>query len=494
MALDRRRIVVIGLMTGTLLAAMESTIVTTAMPTVVTQLGGLSIYSWVFSLYVLTSTVTVPIWGKFSDMYGRRICYQSCILIFLLGSALSGAAQTMPQLIAFRAVQGIGAGGLVPLALTIVGEIFSLEERARYQGLFSGIWGVASIAGPMIGGWLTDHLSWRWIFYINIPIGVLTTLIIGCGLPSVETTRPSIDYAGALTLTISISALLLGFSEIGGAGRIVCLLVASLFLMLFLWAERRASEPILPLQLFRQQIFTTSVFVNFLTGFALLGTIPFLTLFAQGVLQWTATQSGQVMMPLLLGWVALSFLTSRLILKFPIRQMTILGLGVFSVGFILLASVNGSTSRSMLFSGVGLIGMGMGVSSLTLMIAVQNLLPREYLGVVTSSSMFFRNIGATTGAAFMGLLMNLVLDREIHSHIYTNGNSAISTQLQWLAEDINRAFDAGSTSLLSAQTLSLFREALSASIHAVFLVGLLFSFFALTISFWVPSQKQLGEK
>lgn len=488
MALDKRRIVVAGLMIGTLLAAMESTIVTTAMPTVVTQLGGLSVYSWVFSLYILTSTVTVPIWGKISDMYGRRICYQACILIFLLGSALSGAAQTMPQLIAFRAVQGIGAGGLVPLAMTIVGEIFTLEERARYQGLFSGIWGVSSIAGPMIGGWITDNFSWRWIFYINIPIGLLAALVIGYGMSSAEQTRrPVIDYAGAITLSVSISSLLLSFSDVGKAQRAALVATSVVSLVVFIFVERSAREPILPLHLFREKIFTTSVLVNFLTGFAMLGSIPFLTLFAQGVLQWSATESGQVMMPLLLGWVTLSFLTSRLILRFPIRQMTILGLATFFSGFIILAFVNSSTSKVLLFSGVGLMGMGMGVSSLTLMLAVQNLLPREYLGVVTSSTMFFRNIGATTGAAFMGVLMNSILLSQLTALINSGQQASVVKQLEWLSVDINLAFDQHSMSRFTPDTLSVFRQSLSVSIHSVFLVGLFFSLCAFIVAFWIPA-------
>jgi MFS family permease len=272
---SQQKTVTLGVMLGLFLGALESTVVGTAMPTVIASLGGLHIYSWVFSAYILTSTVTVPLWGRLSDLYGRKRFILLGIAIFLIGSALSGAATSMGQLVLFRALQGLGAGALLPLGMTIIGEIYSLEKRARMQGLFSGVWGLASIIGPLIGGFITDHLSWRWVFYINIPFGIAAALLIGLALvePRDHRKSVSIDYAGAITLTLLATLLLvtLGQQDWGILVKLGLLGVCALLVFVFLAVERRASEPIVPLSLFRHRIFSVSSANGFFVGMAMFG-------------------------------------------------------------------------------------------------------------------------------------------------------------------------------------------------------------------------------
>ena len=274
------------------LAALEATVVGTAMPTVIASLGGLELYSWVFSAYLLASTVTVPAWGKLSDLYGRRPLYLLAIFIFLLGSILSGQAQSMMQLIVFRAIQGLGAGGLLPLAMTIVAELYTPVERARVQGFFSGVWGLASIVGPLLGGVITEQISWRWVFYLNIPFGLAAAFIIGTQFveaPS-DGKRREIDVFGMLSFTVSVTLLMLvlvGSEESGGLFSSNNLMLAAgsvIAMMLFVRAEKRAEEPLIPVDLLRQRVFSGAVFNGFLSGMAIFGLISFIPLFVQGVM------------------------------------------------------------------------------------------------------------------------------------------------------------------------------------------------------------------
>src|SRR5215510_12003014 len=292
----RRRVVTAGVMLGMFLAALEATVVGTAMPTVIASLGGLDRYSWVFSAYLLTSTVTVPVWGRLSDLYGRRIPYLIGVAFFLLGSALSGASQSITQLIVFRAIQGLGAGALVPLSLTINGDIYTLVERTRIQGLFSGLWGVASIVGPIVGAVVTEHISWRWVFYLNIPFGLAAAAVVGIALVEPkQSEKPVIDYAGAAWLAICITLLLMALVATGNATsgdwpRIVAESAGALvFGLLFLRSERRAKEPIIPLGLFHIRMIAVGCLTVFLIGTAFFGALSFIPLFVQGALGGTAT-------------------------------------------------------------------------------------------------------------------------------------------------------------------------------------------------------------
>ena len=281
MSTRRRWAVVIGVMTGMAIAALEATVVGTAMPTVIAALGGIAHYSWVFSAYIVTSTVTVPIWGKLSDLYGRRLLYQIGIGVFLLGTLLSGFSHSMTELIIFRAIQGLGAGALVPLGMTIIGDIFTLEERARMQAFFSGVWGLSSVIGPVIGGFITDQLSWQWVFFINLPIGLAAAAIIGVALKEPKgKPKPSIDYLGACLLTLAISMLMLALVEGGSSTATLfspenlALFIGGLILLVvFVWVEQRVADPVIPFRLFKNKTVSVSVLAGFLGGIAMFGVI-----------------------------------------------------------------------------------------------------------------------------------------------------------------------------------------------------------------------------
>lgn len=399
-------------MTGMLLAALEGTVVGTAMPTIVAALGGLAHYSWVFSAYLLTSTVTVPVWGKLSDLFGRRRLFQIGVAVFLVGSAACGLAQSMTQLIVWRAVQGIGAGALVPLAMTIIGDIFTLEERAKMQGLFSGVWGVSSVFGPLLGGFITDQLSWRWVFLINVPVGIAAAAIIGFGLiEQPRETRPKIDYAGATVLTVTVTMLLLVLSDGSSMAaafsvRNLTLVLAMIGLMIwFVRIERRADDPIVPFDLFRNRIVTVAIVVGFLAGIAMFAAITFVPLMAQGVLGTTATEAGSFLTPLMLSWVLASIVGGRLLIRLGSRRLVITGLLFMLAGFAALAMFSRDTPRMLLMGELVLVGAGLGLTMLTLLIAAQHSVPREQLGITTSLNQFSRSIGGAIGVALLGAML-----------------------------------------------------------------------------------------
>lgn len=403
--LFRRRAITAGLLLGMTLGALEATVVSTAMPTVIATLGGLAHYSWVFSAYLLTSTASVPIWGRLSDLYGRRRMYLAGIAVFLLGSALSGAAGSMTQLIVFRAVQGLGAGAVLPLGMTIIGELYTLRERARAQALFSGVWGVSSIAGPLVGGYITDALTWRWVFFLNLPVGVFAAAVIAVAYPAARP-KPgvAVDWTGAALLFASVTALLVALSDATTA--VVPWLLATVILVVaFAMVERRAAEPILPLDLLRHRLISRSLLVAFLSGAAMFGSIAFVPLFVQGVMGGSATEAGQSLTPLFLGWVTMSILSARLAVRIGYRPSIIAGGVALTVGFGILAMLDADTSRATLLAAVLSLGCGMGLSMLPLLLAVQHGVDRSHLGVATSLNQFARSVGSAVGVALMGALL-----------------------------------------------------------------------------------------
>src|SRR6185436_726634 len=363
--MSRNRIILVtaGIMLSLFLASMESTVVATAMPTIVGQLGGLEHYSWVFSAFMLASTTAVPLYGKLSDIYGRRKLYVSAMALFLIGSVWCGLANSMTQLIFARALQGIGAGGIMPLAFILIGAMFSLEQRARMQGLFSGVWGVSSIFGPLLGGFIVDQFSWNWIFYINVIPGLIAGGLVAFGWRDQARSheRPAIDYAGAALLTASVVMLLLGLMESGTYTWILIAGAVFLFIVL-IWVERRAAVPILPLQLFRDGLFATATAHGILTGWALFGSISFIPLFVQAVLGTSATQAGITITPMLLGWVTASIIGTRLMLTIGYRKLGLIGTATFTVGAFLMSTAGMTTSQISLMIFVALMGIGMGLS------------------------------------------------------------------------------------------------------------------------------------
>ena len=400
-----------GVMLSVFLAALESTVVATAMPKVVGSLGGVHIYSWVFSGFLLTSTVTMPLWGRLSDLFGRRPVFLTGLSIFLVGSALSGAAHSMGQLIAFRMLQGLGAGSLMTLGMTIVGELFGLEQRAKMQGYVSGVWGVASLLGPLLGGLLTDHISWRWVFYINLPFGALAILLLKGALPDGERRRHALDYPGLALFSIGVSALLVGIVEAGRVGRwngadvLVPLGLAVATLAAFVVVERRTREPIVPLRLFRHRMVTAASLNGLLSGMAMFGAISFVPLFLQDVSGMSATAAGFVLTPFVLGWVAMSIVSARLVLRVGYRVPVVCGMACLSVAFLLLSRWAPGLSQAAAMRDALVGGIGMGLTFVPMLIAVQSAVPRADLGAATSMTQFFRTIGGAVGLSVMGAVM-----------------------------------------------------------------------------------------
>ena len=410
----RKRWVFVGIMLSIFLAAIESTVVATAMPTVVTSLGGIRIYSWVFSGFLLTQTVTMPLWGRFSDLYGRRPIYLAGLATFLAGSALSGASQNMVQLILFRMVQGLGAGALMTLGYTIIGELYGLERRARMQGYISSVWGLASLMGPWAGGVLTDHVSWRWVFYINLPFGAVAMALIAAALTGAAkpTRRPVVDGVGVGLFAAGVSALLLGIVEAGRVGSwsrpdVVGLLVLGvLVLVAFVVVEQRAVEPIVPLRLFKNRMVLAAVVTRFLAGMAMFGALSFVPLFLQSVTGASATGAGLVLTPFVLGWVVMSVLSARLVLRVGYRTVVVAGMASLTVAFLLFGRWSGTlTSGSAMFD-VLLAGIGMGMVVVPMLIAVQSVVARRDLGAATSLTQFFMSIGGALGLSLMGAVMS----------------------------------------------------------------------------------------
>lgn len=395
---------VAALLLALFMAAMELTVVSTAMPTVVAELGGALHYAWVFTAYMLTTTVTVPIYGKLADLHGRKPVMLVAMGLFLLGSMASGQARTMTQLIIFRAVQGVGAGGVQPIAMTIVGDIFKIEERAKMQGVFGAVWAFAGLVGPLLGGLIVASFSWRWVFYVNVPFGLLSAVVLTVSLvEDIEKHTRKLDVAGALTLAAAVVALLLGTD---GELPSVLLPASVALTALFLWIETRAEEPLLPLQLFGKRILATSSALSALGGGAMVGLVTFVPLYAQGVLGASPTEAGSTIAAMAVTWPVTSAITGRLILGVGFQKLVRAGFFVVAATSIGLAlTVSSGASLNALRVGAAMFGVGMGLANTPLVIAVQTSVGFSQRGVATSSTMFFRNIGGTVAVGAMGVVL-----------------------------------------------------------------------------------------
>ena len=405
-----------GLMVGMLLAALDQTIVSTALKSIVEDFDGLTHYTWVVTAYLLTSTASTPLYGKISDLYGRRPVFQFAIITFLIGSFAAGAATSMTQLIAFRAIQGLGAGGLMSLTFVIIGDIISPRERGKYQGYFGGVWGLSSVAGPLLGGYFSDHAQilgvtgWRWIFYINLPFGIAALIITSMSLHIPKVKREhSIDYLGALLLVSGVSALLLGISVYGpqdgwqSSKTLLTLAAALALILLFIFQESRAKEPILPLTLFKNHTFSVTSVMAFIIGAGMFGAIIMLPLYLQIVKGDSATSAGLKLIPFMIGIVTMSIVSGKMITKHGhYKRFPIIGLALMTVGLAMLSTLTESTPFWQLSIYSILIGAGLGFSMQTIVIALQNSVDFRDLGVATSANTFFRSIGATMGVALFG--------------------------------------------------------------------------------------------
>ena len=482
-----RRTVTAGVMVGIFLAAMESTVVATAMPTVVASLGGLDVYSWVFSSYLLTSTVTVPLWGKLSDLYGRRPFYLAGITLFLIGSVACGFSQTMAQLIWFRGLQGVGAGAVLPLGLTIIGDIYPLEARARMQGLFSGVWGVASIVGPFLGGLLTDHFSWRWVFFVNVPVGVIALFIIGRFLREALRDRSRsgrVDFLGGAVLMVAIVVLLLGVMDSGvnGQWRLGLLAAALVGLIVFSQIERRAEDPMIPPGLFRNRIFLASSVTGLLAGMAMFGAISFIPLFVQAILETDATVAGSVLTPFMLAWVTCSIFGARLLLRHRVRAIILTGGVALSVGFLLLTRLGVGSSLPEIMVGMTIGGAGMGLIMAPLLIAVQTTVPRSQLGVATSVTMLSRTVGGAIGVGLLGAVMSTVLQGKLLSLLAGTAETKLTTFIQNPEVLLQPAVRVG----LPPALVNGLRGALAEALGGAFLIGFVIALLALASAFLLP--------
>ena len=483
--------ITIALMLGMALAALDTTIVGTAMPSIVGKLGGITLYSWVFSVYLLTSTTTVPIYGKLADLYGRKPLFLFGATLFLIGSVASGASQSMEQLIIFRAVQGLGAGAVLPIVLTIIGDIFNLEERAKVQGLFSGVWGLSSIVGPFIGGVIVDHFSWRWVFFINIPFGLLSMLLlIFTFKETVERKKHHLDYAGTLTLTGSIVALLFALLQGGTTWAWVSFQSIGLFIativlfVLFIRTEQRAAEPILPLVLFKNRIITISSIGGVVLGVLMFGITTYVPLFVQGVNGGSATSAGITLGPLLLAWPIAATISGKLIIRYGYRITAVAGMVSSAFGVAMTTLFNTQTSLPFIIVAMLLIGAGLGFTSTVFILSVQNAVPWNLRGVATATTQFFRTMGGTVGVAIMGTILNAQMALRF-APIYSRF-SAIASHLPKNIAPANVLLTPELRASLPLAFLIQLQQALSQSLFWVYGLMLVLALIGLGIMFLLP--------
>jgi EmrB/QacA subfamily drug resistance transporter len=485
---SHRQILVIlaGVMAGMLLAALDQGIVGTALPRIVSELGGLDRLSWVVTAYLLTSTAATPLWGKISDLYGRRRIFQIAIGIFLVGSALSGLSQNMPQLIAFRAIQGIGGGGLFAIALSIIGDVIPPRERGRYQGYFGAVFGVSSVAGPLLGGWFTDGPGWRWIFYINLPIGLAALVITSIVLRMPVTRREHrIDYLGAATIVAAVSCLLLYLdwrgNQYGWTDPVGLALVAGFVLLaaLFVVVETRTSEPIIPMRLFRNPVFSVGNLFGFLTGVAMFGAIIFLPIYLQAVKGLSPTASGLALLPAIIGIFSTSITSGQLISRTGRYKIyPIIGGVVLTGAMFLLAQLHVDTPFWKVFLYEYLFGAGLGFTLQTIVTAVQNAVEFRDMGSATSSATFFRQMGGSIGAAVFGAVLSSRLvfyltERLAGAGLRPGAGTAINPN------------DVQAIQRLTGPAKTLVLGAFTDALNDVFLVGVPFILVALVVSLFL---------
>ncbi len=426
-----------------LLASLDQTIVSTALPTIVGDLGGISKLSWVVTAYLLASTVVGPVYGKLGDLYGRKVVLQSAIVIFLVGSALCGLSQNMTELIAFRAIQGLGGGGLFVVTIAVIGDIIPPRDRGRYQGFFGAVFGVSTVIGPLLGGFFVDNLSWRWIFYVNIPIGLIALAVIATAFQTrTDQVKHTIDYLGAALLAGGLSAIVL-YTSLGGttyawdSPPMIALIVGGVVLLVaFVFVEARAAEPILPLEIFRNRVFSVTSAIGFIIGLALFGAVTYLPLYLQDVKGHSPTKSGLLITPMMAGLLITSIGSGQLISKFGrYRPFPIAGTAIMAVGLWLLSRLHVDTSTLVAAGYMLVLGLGLGLVIQVLVLAAQNAVDYKYLGVVSSGSTLFRQIGGSIGVAVFGavfanqLAANLATKLPAGARVPASPNPAALKQL-----------------------------------------------------------------
>lgn len=506
---SKRRLVaiVIGVMLSMLLSAIDQTIVGTAMPHVIAELNGLEHYAWVFTAYMLASTVMVPIYGKLSDSYGRRPFYLFSMVLFLLGSALSGTSQTMTQLIFYRAIQGLGAGGMLPIVQAIIGDVFPPAERGKWQGLMMAVFGLATIVGPTAGGWITDNWGWRWVFYVNMPIGLLALAAVAITLPKGGDLRKHrIDYPGAVTLVIAAAALLLALSWGGttypwNSAQIIGLFALALVVgVIFFLIENHSAEPIISPGLFKNSIFAVSVITSVFLAIGMFGASLYLPLFMQAVMGTSATNSGAVLTPMMLGFMFSSIVGGQILSRTGrYKVLAIVGFTIGTIGMFLLTRMDVNATNSLLIRNMIILGLGIGGSMSLFTIVVQNAFPFARLGQVTASLQFFRSIGGTIGVAIFGTILSNKFQSGLQANmpavlkqfmtperlkVFDNPEVLLSSEALTGMQKAFAGFGAQGEALFK-QLLEAIRISLSNAIVAIFTLGTIFMVLALVATFFL---------
>ncbi|MFJ4713286.1 MDR family MFS transporter [Streptomyces sp. NPDC088785] len=478
------RVVLMALMIAMLLAMLDNMIVGTAMPTIVGDLGGVEHLSWVVTAYTLATAASTPIWGKIGDMYGRKGAFLTSIVIFLVGSALSGMAQGMTELIAFRAVQGLGAGGLMVGVMAIIGDLIPPRERGKYQGMIAGVMALAMIGGPLVGGTITDHLGWRWTFYINLPIGAVALVMITAvlHLPK-KRSGGSIDYLGAALLTVGITSIVLvttwGGSEYAWGSAVIMELIGLgvAALVGFVFSQTRAAEPILPLHIFRSRNFTLMSVIGFITGFVMFGAVLFLPLYQQAVQGASATNSGLLLLPMLLSMMIVSLVAGRVTTSTgKYKVFPIVGTVLMITGLFLLAQMDTGTSRFTSGVYMAVLGAGMGCLMQITMLVAQNSVEMKDMGVASSSATLFRTLGSSFGVAIMGALFNNKVQDVMAARAGSLGGRMTERSAQ---------LDAASMAKLPAPVREAYEFAVSSGTHVAFLLGSVVAVVALIAAVFV---------
>lgn len=480
--------VAIAMMVSILLVALDTTVVTTAMPSIVKHLSGLQLISWVFAVYLLTTSVTTPIFGKLADLFGRKTIFIFGVVLFVIGSMVSGMAQTMHQLIWFRAFQGLGAGAVMPLTFTIIGDLYPGKERAKMQGLFSSVWGIAALLGPLVGGLFVDNFSWRWIFYINVPIGIIAIFLVMAFLHEthIDKTKKSIDYLGAALFTVSMGSLI--YTLISGGGVyawnwtviISLFAVAAVFLILFIYVEARAEEPMLPLSLFKMRVITVSYIVGFVSSSVLIGVNVYLPLWIQLLLGHSATSSGLTLMPMSIAWPLASTLAGRWMYRIGSKTTALAGAVAITAGSAWLLLV-GTTSPYWYMVGIMIvIGFGMGFSSTPLTVLIQSAVGWGLRGAATAGNTFSRSIGQTVGIAIFGSVFNSTLNAYMQSHLHGH----------WQGGNINALVSGGGKNI-PAGVFEQLQNGMAHSLHLIYILIFIMAVVTLISSTALPSHAKV---
>ena len=485
-----RPVVLAAVMLAMFMGAIEATIVSTAMPAIVADLGGFTLYSWVFSAYLLMNAVTVLIYGKLSDLFGRKPILFIGIIIFLIGSILCGFATSMESLIIFRLIQGFGAGAVTPIATTIVGDIYTAEERAHVQGYLASVWGISAVTGPAVGGLLVQYVSWNYVFWINIPLGILSLIGIGFFLhENVEKKKHEIDYIGAFLLTVSVSSLMLFLVEGGGRwswGSWQILSLIGLFIVTlagFVYHEGRAKEPVMPFTIWKERSIFVANVTSLTTGIMLIGISSFLPTFVQGVMEQTPIVAGFTLTTMSIGWPIASTLSGKMLNSMGYRKTSLIGGIALISGSIVFVTMTGSSGPVWAALGSLIVGFGMGVTSTAFIVSIQSTVSWQQRGIATAANMFMRNLGNTIGAALLGGILNNRLANYLSEH-------ANQSEEKLSVDSVNLLLKEDELTNLSESVRELLQEGLTQSLHWVYYVVLTFAIISLILISYIPKQKK----